>query len=452
MGDNPRYDACLPVPIKTIEVPRGQVIHRRLGQVKLRVRSGPERGREIEVRRSTITGGRSDVNDLVLSDPSVSTTHFELVLREGGVLLRDRGSTNGTWIGNMRIIEGWIGVGTVFSPGQRIEIELVRADEVDVPISASDRFGELLGASPSMREVFSIMERAATASLDVLLHGETGTGKELAARAVHSRSPRENKPFVVLDCAALPRELAEATILGYKKGAFTGAHDDTAGCFEEAHEGTLFMDEIGELPLELQPKLLRVLDRREVQRIGEVRPRSVDVRLVAATHRDLRQMVGEGKFRSDLYYRLAELTITLPPLRERGEDMLMLADRFLETFAKSRGVPLSLSDDARQMLKSHQWAGNVRELKKVIKRAAMLCPEPRVGAEDLILGTRSDPSRDALEELYNLPLEQARIAFEREYFTRLLEQTGGNVSEAARRTGYTRQGLRDLLKRIGVTR
>jgi len=440
------------VPIKTIEVPRGQLVHRRLGQVKLRVRSGSEAGHEVEVESSTITGGRSDVNDLVLTDPSVSTTHFELVLREGGVLLRDRSSTNGTWIGNARILEAWIGVGTVFSPGQRIEIELVHAGEVDVPISASDRFGDLLGKSPAMREVFSILERSASASLDVLLHGETGTGKELAARAIHGGSPRVDEPFVVLDCAALPRELAEATILGYKKGAFTGALEDSAGCFEEANGGTLFMDEIGELPLELQPKLLRVLDRREVQRIGEVRPRSVDVRLVAATHRDLRQMVGEGDFRSDLYYRLAEMTVTLPPLRERGHDVLMLAERFLEGFAQARGMPLSFSEDAKEMIISHPWAGNVRELKKVVKRAAMLCPGPEVVAEDLVLGTRSDPGRDSLDRLYSLPLEQARIAFEREYFTRLLEQTGGNVSEAARRTGYTRQGLRDLLKRIGVTR
>ncbi|MCH9683634.1 MAG: sigma 54-interacting transcriptional regulator [Deltaproteobacteria bacterium] len=438
---------------KTIEVPIGQVIHRRLGRVKLRVRTGPDRGREIDVRQSTVTGGRSGVNDLVLSDGSVSTTHFELVLRESGVLLRDRGSTNGTWIGDVRIESAWIDVGTVFSPGQRIEIELVTADEVEVPISPHNRFEELVGGSPAMREVFTILEQSAHASLDVLLHGETGTGKELAARAIHARSPRVRAPFVVLDCAALPRELAEATILGYKKGAFTGAIEDSPGCFEEAHGGTLFMDEIGELPLELQPKLLRVLDRREVQRIGEVKTRAVDVRLVAATHRDLRQMVAEGKFRSDLYYRLAELTITLPALRERGDDVVMLADTFLEQFSKSRGLRLSFSDEAKTALRAQNWAGNVRELKKVIKRAAMLCHGPQIRAEDLTLGLLRGPAaNDALEELYSLPLEQARMAFEREYFTRLLKETRDNVSEAARRTGYTRQGLRDLLKRIGVVR
>jgi transcriptional regulator with GAF, ATPase, and Fis domain len=437
---------------KTIEIPRGGIVHRRLGHVKLRVRSGPERGGEIEVTRSTITGGRSSVNDLVLSDGAVSTTHFELVLRESGVLLRDLGSTNGTWIDDVRIVEAVIDVGTVFSLGRRIEVELVTADEVDVPISASDRFEELYGGSASMREVFMILEQAAGASLDVLLNGETGTGKELAARAVHARSTRASGPFVVLDCAALPRELAEATILGYKKGAFTGALDDSPGCFEEAHGGTLFMDEIGELPLDLQPKLLRVLDRREVQRIGEVKTRTADVRLVAATHRDLRQMVGEGKFRSDLYYRLAELTITLPPLRERGNDVLLLADRFLEGFARTRGVSLAFSDDAYQALLDHPWAGNVRELKKVVKRAAMLCQSSRLQRDDLLLGSRSAVVGDTSDEIYGLPLEQARMAFEREYFTRLLEATGGNLSEAARRTGYTRQGLRDLLRRIGVMR
>ncbi|MCX4246018.1 sigma 54-interacting transcriptional regulator [Paraliomyxa miuraensis] len=437
--------------IKTIEIPRGgQLTHRRLGRVKLRVRSGPDRGREIEVPRTTITGGRSEVNDLVLTDGSVSTTHFELVLRDGGVLLRDRDSTNGTWIGNARVVEAWIDVGAVFSPGQHTEVELLSAEEVDVPISPHDRFEEMYGASSGMREVFSVLERAANASLDVLLAGETGTGKELAARALHGRSPRAKGPFVVLDCAALPRELAEATILGYKKGAFTGAHEDNAGCFEEAHGGTLFMDEIGELPLELQPKLLRVLDRREVQRIGEVKPRPVDVRLVAATHRDLRQMVGEGKFRADLYYRLDELTVTLPALRERGSDMLLLADRFLQGFARDRGVALSFSDEAYQALRAHPWPGNVRELKKVIKRAAMLCPGSTVRRDDLVLG--GAVANDALDEsIYRLPLDEARTEFEREYFKRLLERTRGNVSEAARQTGYTRQGLRDLLKRIGLS-
>ncbi len=437
---------------KTIEVAKDQVVHRRLGRAKLRVRSGAQRGREVDIYRKSINGGRSDINDLVISDSSVSTTHFELVLREGGVLLRDLGSTNGTWIGNIRIKEAWIGVGTVFSPGQRIEVELVTADEVDVAISAHDRFDDLYGASTAMREVFSVLKQAATASLDVLLHGETGTGKELAARAVHNRSPRVRGPFVVLDCAALPRELAEATILGYKKGAFTGAIEDTPGCFEEAHGGTLFMDEIGELPLDLQPKLLRVLDRREVQRIGEVKTRPVDVRLVAATHRDLRQMVGEGKFRSDLYYRLAELTITLPPLRERGNDVLLLSDSFLEDFSATRGVRMSLSEEARQALLADEWAGNVRELRKVIKRAAMLSPSPVIRREDLLLGNRGRAMGDSMDEIYNLPIEQARQAFEREYFTRLLKQTNGNISEAARRTGYTRQGLRDLLKRTGVVR
>lgn len=440
------------VATKTIEVPRGgQITHRRLGRVKLRVRTGPDRGREIEVPRTTITGGRSEVNDLVLTDGSVSTTHFELLLRDGGVLLRDRGSTNGTWFGNVRVVEAWIDVGTVFSPGQRTEVELLSAEEVDVPISPHDRFEELYGASSCMREVFSVLEQAANASLDVLLDGETGTGKELAARALHGRSPRADGPFVVLDCAALPRELAEATILGYKKGAFTGAHEDTAGCFEEANGGTLFMDEIGELPLDLQPKLLRVLDRREVQRIGEVKTRPIEVRLVAATHRDLRHMVGEGKFRGDLYYRLAELTVTLPPLRERGGDVLLLADRFLQGFARDRGAALSFSDEAYQALRAHSWAGNVRELKKVVKRAAMLCPGSTVRRDDLVLG--KEIAGDGLDEsIYRLPLDEARLEFEREYFKRLLERTGGNVSEAARQTGYTRQGLRDLLKRIGMIR
>ncbi|MFY0540109.1 sigma 54-interacting transcriptional regulator [Nannocystis pusilla] len=293
---------------------------RPLRRVMLRVTDGPDRDAQVQTARPRLTIGRSAVNDLVLTDSSISGLHAELQLGSGGphgaVLLRDLGSTNGTHVGGVRIREAWIEPGATIHVG-KTAIAFLAEDEVQVPISRQTHFGALLGQSPGMRELFAVLERIADTDMSVLVGGETGSGKELVARALHDESPRHKGPFVVLDCSALPRELAEAAILGHRKGAFTSALESRAGAFEEAHGGTLFLDEIGELPLELQPKLLRVLDRREVQRIGETQVRKVDVRVVAATHRDLKTMVGQGLFREDLYFRLSVMTVELPPLRAR---------------------------------------------------------------------------------------------------------------------------------------
>ncbi|MEZ4430742.1 MAG: sigma-54 dependent transcriptional regulator, partial [Nannocystaceae bacterium] len=304
--------------------------------------------------------------------------------------------------------------------------------------------------------LFATLERIAATPMDVLITGETGTGKELAARAIHARSGRSDAPFVVLDCAALPRELAEATILGHRRGAFTGAVESRAGVFEDAHGGTVFLDEIGELPLELQPKLLRVLERREVTRIGEGRARPVDVRVLAATHRDLRRMVGDGEFRDDLYFRIADIRVELPPLRARGEDVVLIARNIVDALARQHGRALTLDDDALAHLRAHSWPGNVRELVKTMRRAVFMASGGAVTRRDLTLGAREPeaprtPAADAeLAELCALPLREARDAFEREYLRRLFQDTGGNLSEAARRIDYSRQGLRDLLRRLGI--
>jgi transcriptional regulator with GAF, ATPase, and Fis domain len=302
------------------------------------------------------------------------------------------------------------------------------------------------------------------------------------ARALHDESHRERGPFVVLDCGSLPRELAEAAILGHKKGAFTGAVSDRPGCFEEANGGTLFLDEIGELPLDLQPKLLRVLDRREVQRIGESQVRKVDVRVVAATHRDLRMMVGQGQFREDLYFRLSVMAVELPPLRERRQDVIMLAEKFLEDFVRShpsglhappgmRGVnrPV-LNDAAKEALLHEPFPGNVRQLKNIIQRAAHLCRAGVIEPSDLHLGRREQPrsmnsgGSGGTEEaapaggldpaLFDTPFKDAKQimvdGFERAYFARLLERTDNNLSRAAAEAGITRYYLRELLKRLGM--
>nr|WP_255216247.1 sigma 54-interacting transcriptional regulator [Pseudenhygromyxa sp. WMMC2535] len=434
----------------------------------LRVTAGPDRGAQIQVSRPKITVGRSAVNDLVLTDTSVSGTHLQITLGDKrGVLLRDLDSTNGTTVGGLRVREAYIEPGTTISVG-KTDVLFLSADEVEIPLSGHDHFGALWGASSTMREVFAILEKVAPTDMSVMIGGETGTGKELVARALHDESKRAEGPFVVLDCGSLPRELAEAAILGHKKGSFTGAISDRPGAFEEADGGTLFLDEVGELPIDLQPKLLRVLDRREVQRIGESNVRKVDVRVVAATHRDLRQMVGAGQFREDLYFRLTVMNVELPPLRERGEDILLLASKFLEDFARIHGRAPQLNEEAKQVLLHEAWPGNVRQLKNTIERAAHLSRNAIIEPADLHLGRREGrpvAKRESgegegggggglSEELYAMPFKEAKQhvvdEFERAYFARLLAKTDNNLSRASAEAGITRYYLRELLKRLGM--
>jgi DNA-binding NtrC family response regulator len=447
--------------------------HTQLRRVMLRVTAGPDHGAQIQVARPRITVGRSAVNDLVLTDTSVSGTHLQISLGDKrGILLRDLESTNGTLVAGLRVREAYIEPGATISLG-KTDILFLSADEIEVPLSGRDHFGALWGASPAMREVFATLEKVAPTDMSVMISGQTGTGKELVARALHDESSRAEAPFVVLDCGSLPRELAEAAILGHKKGSFTGAISDRAGAFEEAHGGTLFLDEVGELPLDLQPKLLRVLDRREVQRIGESQVRKVDVRVVAATHRDLRQMVGQGQFREDLYFRLSVMTVELPPLHERGEDILLLAKKFLEDFARVHGRAPQLNEAAKQILLAEPWPGNVRQLKNTIERAAHLSHNLIIEPADLHLGGRegrpgavkkfgaedepepsSQPAGELDEELYAMPFKEAKQqvvdGFERAYFGRLLAKTDNNLSRASAEAGITRYYLRELLKRLGM--
>ena len=416
---------------------------------------------EIQVSRPKIMVGRSGVNDLVLSDTSVSGTHMQIILGDRGIRVQDLESTNGTVVNGLRIRDAWIDPGTVISVG-KTDIEFLSADEVEVPLYKSNEYAGLYGASPAMREVFAVLERIAKTEMSVLIGGETGTGKELVARALHDESTRASGPFIVLDCGALSRDLAEASILGHKKGSFTGAIADRAGAFEEANGGTLFLDEIGELPLELQPKLLRVLDRREVQRVGESQTRSVDVRVVAATHRDLRKMVGNGQFREDLYFRLSVMAVELPPLRDRGDDVLLIADKFREEFSRARNERISFGEDVVATLRNNEWPGNVRQLRNTIERACYLAKNGIVSPADLHIGGRSMGSMPSSSSgggglaphLYSLPFKVAKQelvdGFERAYLEKLLSRTDGNLSRAAGEAEITRYYLRELLKRLGM--
>ena len=317
------------------------------------------------------------------------------------------------------------------------------------------RHGRLIGGSAAMREVYRVIERAAPADVTVLITGESGTGKELVARQLHDESPRRAKPFVALNCSALPAELVESELFGHVKGAFTGADRDREGMFEAANGGTLFLDEIGDLAMPAQAKLLRALEERVVTRVGATAPRAVDVRVIAATNQPLDRMIEDARFREDLLYRLRVVTIELPPLRERREDLLPIAVHLVADLAARHGRPvLDIADDARRALLSWDWPGNVRELRNALERAVVMTSADAIRASDLPPHMRESaaPLRADEAVLAELPFVEARDravdAFERAYLTAALERHGGNVSATARALGLHRQSLQKMLKRL----
>ena len=317
-------------------------------------------------------------------------------------------------------------------------------------------FHALVGKSARMREVYRLLEQAAALDITVLLGGETGTGKELAARAVHYHSARKARRFVPVNCGALPADLVESELFGHAKGAFTGSAGAKAGLFEEAQGGTLFLDEVGELPLATQVKLNRALQEKEIRRVGENAAVKVDVRIIAATHRDLKAEVAAGTFREDLYYRLHVFPIRMPALRERMEDVPLLAQHFLEKHARAfRREVAGLEPDAVRVLTSHAWPGNVRELENAIERAVAVARGERLGAGDLPPELAAAPSATPPAEVlaalpYRDAVDQARDRVSREYLAALMKEFGGNVTRAAERAGVERESLHRLLKRYGV--
>ena len=330
----------------------------------------------------------------------------------------------------------------------------------------SHGFEDVVHRSPAMEEVLAVARRVADADSSLLILGETGVGKERLARALHYESARSGGPFVPVNCGAIPEGLLESELFGHEQGAFTGAVRARRGHFEVAHRGTLFLDEIGELPLHLQVKLLRVLEDRHVQRVGSERPARVDVRIIAATNRDLEQEVTERRFRADLFYRLAVVTLSIPPLRNRPEDIPPLVQRHLERFSRVLGKPVDgIEPDAMSALMAHNWPGNVRELINVLERAVLLSQGSLVSLGDLprsISGGGPGEGPEApsavapanLEEVLALPIRDARRAavvdFERLYLSRLLAETGGRVGETARRAGITERSLYELMQRTGL--
>ena len=401
------------------------------------------------------TIGKAPENDLVLPDDTVSRKHCELVREGSSVRVRDLESTNGVRVDGTLVKDAVLSPGAILKVGE-VEVAVRPATaRQDILPSEKSSFGPALGQSLAMRTIFGVLERIAPTEATVLLMGETGTGKDVLARAIVEHSARKNGPFVVVDCGAVSYSLIESELFGHERGAFTGAVASRQGAFELADGGTLFLDEIGELPLDVQPKLLRVLETREFRRVGGNKPLKTDVRVIAATKRDLEREVRAGKFREDLYFRLAVVPITVPPLRTRREDIPVLARSVLAS-ASHGPEPLPITDDALSALSAHDWPGNVRELRNVLERAVYMARA--TGTAELGSIALGGGGAVATENAYHFDAGQSyrdtraryENEFERRYVKWLLSRHGGNVSAAARDARMDRKHLSDLAKKHGI--
>ena len=393
--------------------------------------------------------GRDPGANMVLADPEVSALHCELRAVSEGILIKDLGSTNGTFLGPVRVREATIATTSELTVGRsKVIVEPQAKRRVDVGFS--DRFGPLVGSSPRMRRVFGVLEKVADTALSVLIFGETGTGKELVAKAIHDGSERKAGPFVVVDCGSIPPTLAESILFGHEKGSFTGATERRKGALAEADGGTLFLDELGELPLELQPKLLRALSEKQVKRVGGSTFEPIEVRVLAATRKDLGSEMNAGRFRSDLFFRIAQVRVELPPLRERLSDLPLLVQDVCQRVGRPEHATTVLAW-IEQRMASHDWPGNVRELVNVASVAATLADEP--GAiDDVLMLARDEAGADGLGgghdgTAFSRAKRAAIGAFEREYFTGLAKRCKGNVSEMARQSGMERHHVRAYLRK-----
>ena len=407
---------------------------------------GPDRGEAVRLARDPVSFGSGPQCSLVLTDKTVSRKHLEARLVGDEVLLIDCGSTNGTFIQGSRFEKIAIGFGAEVKLGRTIVKFLPDEEVVEPEPSAHTAFGSIIGADTKVRQLFTLLEDVAATNATVLIEGETGTGKELIAEEIHHHSQRRDGPFVVFDCGSVPRELIESMLFGHVKGSFTGAIADRRGAFTEAHGGTIFLDEIGEMALDLQPSLLRVLDKRAVRKIGSNTYDNIDVRVIAATNRDLRAEVAKKAFREDLYYRLAVIRVGVPPLRERGSDIPLLVSHFINQFAPGLGV----TPDDMARLARHSWPGNVRELRNVIERSCLLARGTSINLEDALaadaspsVGIRTDlPFKEAKGQLVEM--------FEREYIEDLMRRHKMNLSAGAREAQIDRKYLRELIRKYNL--
>jgi len=429
----------------------------RVRELALEVIEGPATGASASMNKRELSVGTHASNDLVLADPAVSRFHFRIVADEKGHRIIDTTSTNGTTVNGVRVEQAFLADrARIQAGGSTIQVRLGDGS-ADIELSPDDRFGPTVGRSVAMRQVFALARRAAASSASILLLGETGTGKDVLARAIHAHSGRAQAPLVVFDCAATPPSLIESALFGHLRGAFTGADEARAGVFERASGGTLFLDEIGEMPLDLQPKLLRALDGGSITPVGGSREVTVNVRVIAATNRDLRAMVAQDRFRPDLYYRLAVVPIEVPPLRERTGDVPLLAAHFAREFLARDDRPaqtLATADLERALagLEDQEWPGNVRELRNAVERLLALADPELLGA-----GLTGDTlaalgSRVAIGKATRLPMHAAREQFDREYIRDVLAAAEGDIERAATVAELHPKSFERLMRRHGIGR
>jgi DNA-binding NtrC family response regulator len=436
----------------TVAHPSADAGSERWQAAQIRVRhAGAEDVRRLVGEGATI--GKDPGSDLVLDDRFISGKHVRIARRGSRFLVLDHASTNGTWLGAVRLFEAEVPLHTQIHIG---ETDLVLEPASPARKDAPAAWQGLVGSDPAMTLLFELIERVAPSSAAVIILGESGTGKELVARAVHARSPRAERPFVPVNCAAISKELIESELFGHEKGAFTGAIGAHKGAFEEADGGTLFLDEIGELPLDLQAKLLRALESGEIKRVGASRPSHVDVRVVAATNRDLLAASRSGRFRDDLYYRLCVVPLTVPPLRSRRGDVPGLAEHFLTQFSP-RGQTVRFTPVALARLEGHPWPGNVRELRNVVHRALLLRRGTAIDEADLTFDPDPSPRlRDGngvvSQYVPGRKLEDLLELAERQIVESALRQFNNNRERVAKELGVARSTLFKRLKDWGMTR
>jgi len=419
----------------------------------LAVVAGPDTGAVFALDASQpgpLLIGQGPACHVRLTDPQVSRRHAALDLTDGVVRVRDLRSTNGTYVHGAQVMDAYVAVGQLIRVGAT-ELALGARPQGDFvpPPPRTTSFGKVFGASTEMRRLYPILERLAASLVPVVIEGETGTGKELVAEAIHDFGERAAGPYVVFDCTAVPPNLVETELFGHEKGAFTGAVSARRGVFERAHGGTLLIDEIGDLDLALQPKLLRAIERGEIRRVGGDAYLRVDVRVLAATRRDLDREVQSGRFRDDLYHRLAVGRVELPPLRERRGDIVLLAQRFWSELGGPAPIPFELLD----RWDDEPWHGNVRELRNAVARAVTLGDLAPLRGDP---ASREVPDDDVIARViadgHPFPVARLKVleAFERRYTEHVLEQHGGNVRKAAAASGIGRryfQMIRERLRR-----
>jgi DNA-binding NtrC family response regulator len=472
-------------PTKVSYLDRGPTLH--LRRCTLSVADDPTQ--EWTFDKEEVRIGSMDDNDVVLRDDTVSRYHAKIAQEDTGYVLVDLRSTNGTFINKVRVREAFLKPGCTIGVGQGMLKFNALEEEVQIVPSREAQCGGLIGGNARMREIYSILEKIAPTATTVVIEGETGTGKEVVAQTIHNLSPRAKNELVVFDCGAVPPNLIESELFGHEKGSFTGAMMTRQGLFEIADGGTLFLDELGELPLDLQPKLLRALEQREVRRVGSSKPIKVDVRIIAATNRNLEEEVRGGRFRQDLFYRLSVVRLHLPSLRERADDIPMLVQHFLKTGPYNRtGTDAvrvkQVARDAMTALQNYPWPGNVRELVNVVERAISFCDgdtltaadlpdyvrsaraptapprsdarrprsEPGIAREGASLATPPKPPEEMLGEgvTFKDAKERWVAAFERDYILSLLRRHGGNISHAARDADIDRKYFRKLMKKYDI--